>query len=346
MTSKRILFTTLNWGLGHSTRSIPLIRYFKNLGHEIFLASDGPAGMVLRQEFPELPYFELPSYQIYYSDKSFYRHWIRHFPRIIKAIQEEKKRIGALMNQHRFEVIISDNRYGTYDLRSKNILLTHQLYIQLPMPFAELVSGWICHRVNRFDQCWIPDFEGDGNLSGKLSSRSLSIEKYYIGPLSRFTKKTTKPVFDLGIIISGPEPSRSIFQSQVEKRVYQEGLHKTMKIFWVLGKPELQNSDGRDTWKFNHLRSNQMNHFLNQTEILLSRSGYSSIMDYHILDKKAILIPTPNQPEQEYLAGRSVDNPRFHVCDSEMKKLKESIYNLKEVKMEPKPSFKNHIPAL
>lgn len=345
MQAKRILFATLNWGLGHSTRSIPLIRHFINQGHEIILASDGQAGILLRQEFPDLTYYELPSYNITYSEFSFYRHWARRLPHILNAIYQERREIANLVDALEFDVIVSDNRYGVYDPRIKSIFLTHQLSFYLPPPFSSIISTVIRKMIDKFDQCWIPDFEGEVNLTGLLSKGSLNIEKKYIGLLSRFKIEACNPEYDLGIIISGPEPSRTLFQAQIEELAIE--LPPNLKMFWVLGKPgSLDIVDSTRSVVFNHLDSKELGYLLNRTEIVISRSGYSSIMDYILLKKKAVLIPTPNQPEQLYLAKRLKDHSQFYICDPNSIDLESGIEKLRSTNEPIQPEIQNHIPLL
>ncbi|MCB0687170.1 MAG: hypothetical protein KDC53_11610, partial [Saprospiraceae bacterium] len=232
MYAKKVLFATLNWGLGHTTRSIPIIKELQSRGYEIIIASDGIAGLVLQREFPLLPYFELPSYQITYSPHSFYYHWIQQLPKLRQAISIEHKRIAEIVSSNQVDVVISDNRYGVYHPTTKNIFITHQLSFALPFPINKLLSHQIRVMVNRFDQCWIPDYPTQDNLTGLLSTGKIAIEKVFIGPISRFKPQEGERKFDLGVIISGPEPLRTTLQNELLAK-----LDQTWKTFWVLGKP-------------------------------------------------------------------------------------------------------------
>lgn len=317
MSCRKILFATLNWGLGHATRCIPIIQHLLDKGHEVFLASDGASGLLLKQEFPEIPYLSLPSYTIRYPQKTFYHFWIREAVRLNGIIAEERNMIRKWVLQNHFDLIISDNRYGAYHHRTQNIIITHQLSFALPVVAATIVNQTIRSLLNRFDQCWIPDFEGTDNLSGKLSTGALKIEKYFIGPLSRFTKQECHKKYDLGIILSGPEPHRSVFQRQLEEYFKQSPL----RLYWVYGLPGKGKQQTNHTPCYNHLSSQKLNEIVNQTEIVISRAGYSSIMDYYQLSQKAILVPTPNQPEQQYLARRHKDRSLIFVPRQDLKDL-------------------------
>jgi hypothetical protein len=344
MSGKKILVATLNWGLGHSTRCIPLIRALISQGHSVFLASDGMAGRVLKQDFPELPYLELPGYDITYPSRGFYHHWIRQLPGLHRAIAHEQKSIREMMRQYRFEVLISDNRYGVFHPQSQNILITHQLNIPLAPPIARVANRLLQNLVNRFDQCWIPDFPGENNLSGDLSRGRLKIQKQFIGPMSRFVRQESDQRFDLCLVLSGPEPYRTLMQNQLQNLLSTTPL----KLCWILGLP------GETVGKavqfrgevYNHLPSNRLNEILNASALALGRSGYSSIMDYYTLHKKAILIPTPFQPEQQYLARRHRDDHLFFVPKPDLTDLPAGIQRLLNTKVGKGEIVKMSIPSL
>lgn len=343
MKAKKILFATLNWGLGHSSRSIPIIHHYLNEGHEIFLASDGPAGKILQLEFPGLPYFKLPSYQITQDEDSFYWQWTKQIPRIWNAIVSENRVIRKLMHIHHFDVVISDNRYGVRHESAKNYLITHQLTFNLPYPLNIISAKLIRSLVDRFDECWIPDFASRNNLTGELSQGRLKIKKRYLGPVSRFIPEQSPIKYDLGIIISGPEPARSLFQTQLEQ-IFE---NTSQRIYWVLGDPGKENDFSMpDCPKFGHASTMDLNMLLNQTDIVISRSGYSSIMDYLVLGKKAILIPTPNQPEQIYLANRQAIRENFFVPVKDLRNMLEGIRQLKNAKFAGMQKFLPQLPAL
>jgi hypothetical protein len=340
MSCKKILFATLNWGLGHATRCIPIIHHLLDKGHEVFLASDGASGSLLRLEFPVLPYSDLPSYAIRYPQKNFYGFWIREAVRLKEVIQQERKLIKKWVSENHFDVIISDNRYGALHHRTQNIIITHQVSFALPL--ATFINHTIRSLLNRFDQCWIPDFRGDDNLTGKLSQGCLKIEKFFIGPLSRFQKQECPKTFDLGIIISGPEPYRSSFQLQLEEFFRQS----PYRAYWVLGLPGKSIQKRKDLQCYNHLSSEKLNELLNQTQVVISRSGYSSIMDFYHLSQKAIIVPTPNQPEQKYLASRHQNRSSIFVPHQNLSDLLPGLEKMIHHRIEPENIHRMHIPRL
>ncbi|WP_100613442.1 glycosyltransferase [Confluentibacter citreus] len=301
---KRILVAPLNWGLGHATRCIPIINALINFGFEPIIASDGDALALLQKEFPDLFSIELPSYKISYSKRKAYfkLKLFKDTPRILKAIKAEKIVTKHIVEIHGIIGIISDNRLGVYSKKIPSVIITHQLNV---------LSGnttWLStllHKefIKHFDACWVPDVEGDDNLSGKLGHGSVTeIPIKYIGPLSRFLKKDNKTVNKLLVILSGPEPQRTLLG---EKLLDELKKHKE-KVIFVNGNIEDEQTVqvvGNITL-YNFMTTNQLEKTINESELIISRSGYTTIMDLAKLGKKAFFIPTPGQYEQEYLAKR------------------------------------------
>jgi UDP:flavonoid glycosyltransferase YjiC (YdhE family) len=312
---KKILVAPLNWGLGHATRCIPIIDKLIDLGHEVFLASDGLSGILLQQEYPSASYIELPSYHISYPERNFYWHWLKKAPRLSRAIDNEHQLLRHLVRTHAFDMIISDNRYGLYHPDVRSVILTHQINLPLPGAIAPFLNRLIRSLINRFDECWIPDVAPPNNLSGFLSQGDLSIPLRYLGILSRMQKRPLPIKHQVAVILSGPEPLRTQLQKQIENKLSVPNRDVVM----VLGTLDNWQSKiiGR-TKIFTHLSSRDLNQLLNESDIVISRPGYSSLMDYFTLNKKAILIPTPNQPEQAYLAERHRTRPEFYIPKSDL----------------------------
>ncbi|WP_420401045.1 glycosyltransferase family protein [Flagellimonas sp.] len=306
--SKRILVAPLNWGLGHATRCIPIINALLAEGHQPYIASDGVALALLQKEFPNLPVFALPSYNITYAEKgkNFKIKMIWDSPKVIKAMAKEKKAVKKLVKEHGLDGIISDNRMGAYFKKVPSIFITHQLNV---------LSGnttWMSTKahqkvIKKFDACWVPDVMGKPNLTGKLGH--LKKEKFniaYLGPLSRFEKMETEMKYDLMVLLSGPEPQRSF----LEEKILNELQGFEGRVLFVKGKiesdqtrEEIHTQKGVIT-QFNFMQSNELQVALNQSEKVLCRSGYTTVMDLAKLEKKAFFIPTPGQYEQVYLAKR------------------------------------------
>lgn len=301
---KRILVAPLNWGLGHATRCIPIIKALIEQGFEPVLASDGIALNLLQKEFPQLESTELPSYQISYSKKRYFfkLKLIQNTPKIVKAIKAEKKLIADIIEALHIDGIISDNRLGAHNKKLPCVFITHQL---------QVLSGnttWLSTKLHqkifrRFDECWVPDNIGDMNLSGKLGHDQINeLPIKYIGPLSRFEKKDTEPIYDIMVLLSGPEPQRTFLETKLLKKLCQfEG-----NVLFVKGQieNEQQISEQKHITNYNFMMSGELGDAINKSKLVISRSGYTTVMDLAKLSKKAFFIPTPGQFEQEYLAKR------------------------------------------
>ncbi len=304
---KQILVAPLNWGLGHATRCIPIINALITNGFQPVLASDGIALTLLQKEFPNLSSIELPSYNIKYAKKG------KHFklkllwdsPKMIKAIKNEKKAIKHIVENQNITGIISDNRLGVFSKKVPSVFITHQLNV---------LSGnttWFSTKIHKkfvekFDICWVPDTNNKLNLSGKLGhSDVFKTPITYIGPLSRFEKKNLKIVNKILVLLSGPEPQRTLLEdilfkalkNYTGKVVFVKGIMEKKQSIQVIGSMSV----------YNFMMSDLLEKTINESELIISRSGYTTIMDLAKLNKKAFFIPTPGQFEQKYLAKRFTD---------------------------------------
>ncbi|MGB1307905.1 MAG: glycosyltransferase [Oceanihabitans sp.] len=304
MLKKRILVAPLNWGLGHATRCIPIINALLDNNFEPILASDGEALALLKKEFPKLVTIELPSYNIKYSKKGWLLKWklLARLPHIRKTILKERKQIPKIIETFKICGIISDNRFGVYSKTVPSVYITHQL--QVLSGFTTFISSAM-HQycMSKFTECWVPDIAGNNNLSGKLSRKSTnSIPIKYIGFLSRFKKTDSPFLADLLVLLSGPEPQRTI----LEKQVLQALKAYKGKVVFVKGVVEqLQTITKKENITlYNYMTTAQLESTINGCNVVLSRSGYTTIMDLVKLEKKAFFVPTPGQQEQEYLAKR------------------------------------------
>ncbi len=304
-----ILFCPLNWGLGHATRIVPLINKSIEEGHKILIGANGAAFSFLQQEFPNIECIKLKGYNVTYWPKPFFvLGLLLQMPLFYFSIFIERFRINRIVKQKNITKIVSDNRYGLHSCKTKNIIITHQLFIKMPkaLKVFESVTHFITRRLlQKFDECWVPDYaDQERSLSGELShGKYIWNSIKYIGPLSRFhnyiadTNGESYP--DVLIIVSGPEPQRTIFEKEMEVRFDDSG----KSVLMVCGKPQLNEEiyDG-NIIKVNHLSTEEMFLHIKNCKQIISRSGYSSIMDLHVLNRQAELIPTPGQSEQEYLA--------------------------------------------
>ncbi len=302
--SKNILVAPLNWGLGHTTRCIPIIKNLEQNGFTPILASDGSALDLLKKEFPHLKSLELPSYNIEYAKKGEDFKWklIKNSPKTLNAILSEKKLTKQWVSEFDLCGIISDNRLGVRSKKIPSVFITHQLTV-LSGKTTWISSKMHQHFIKKFQECWIPDFEEKPNLTGKLGHlKNTSLNLNYIGPLSRFEKKEIPIIYDLMVILSGPEPQRTMLE-EILKNEIPRFVGNVVFIKGILEK-EQKKERIKNTTYYNFMTSEELEKTFNESQIVLCRSGYTTIMDLAKLQKKAFFIPTPGQFEQEYLAKK------------------------------------------
>ncbi|MFV5687732.1 glycosyltransferase [Flavobacterium sp. ZT3R25] len=302
--NKTILIAPLNWGLGHATRCIPIIKALQDNNYIPIIASDGIALELLRKEFPYLKILELPSYEIEYSKngKNFKWKLLQNCPKMIEAIWSEKKLVKKWIKKYSIEGVISDNRLGVFSKKVPSVFMTHQLNVMTGN------TTWITsmlhqHIIKKYTECWIPDLEATPNLTGKLGHiKKANFVTKYIGPLSRLHKRETPKKYDLMVILSGPEPQRGMLEDKLKTEVLKYN-GNVVFIKGIIEKDQIKEQIENITY-YNFMNTRQLEQTFNESETVLCRSGYTTIMDLAKLDKKAFFIPTPGQYEQEYLAKK------------------------------------------
>ena len=305
----KTLICPLNWGLGHATRCVPVIRQLLAEGHETVVVSDGYPLEFLRQEFPTLRFIEYPSYPVYYAaGKSQVGAMIFNIPAILKGILNEHTWLRNLLQTEHFDQVISDNRFGMWNKQVYSIYITHQLMVKMPKslkslePLVHLIHKFF---IDRYDECRIPDVEEKNGLSGDLSHKyPLPLHATFIGPLSRFRGMESylpDTRYKVVAVISGVEPQRTLFEKSLIDRFKNAG-HTTLI---VAGMPQSEKTvkQTNNITLVSHLPDSELASVLLGATKIISRSGYSTIMDLKALNclHKAELIPTPGQTEQEYL---------------------------------------------
>lgn len=302
----RILVAPLDWGLGHTTRCIPVIRALLQHDAEVIIAGNKIQEKVLSAEFPHCKFLFLQGYGVTYSTtgKGFFWKMIQQFPRIASTIKRENSWLKELLIRERIDGIISDNRFGLYTSKIPSVFITHQLRIQTGLgQLADDMAQRVNYRyINRFNQVWVPDFNGTQNLAGVLSHPSSmpATNVAYVGPLTRMGHRSSvNEGRGILFIFSGPEPQRSFF----EQKVFAQLKDIKQKVTVIRGKPLQEDLPLiADAVIYNHLPGNEMEAVMRSAALIVCRSGYSSVMDINALELKSILIPTPGQTEQEYLA--------------------------------------------
>jgi hypothetical protein len=358
MAQKNILVAPLNWGLGHATRCIPLIRELQRQGATVILAADGAALDLLQREFPDLESHALPAYNIRYPFKSMVLSMALQMPKILRGCLGEYFWLKKFLKTRAVDAVISDNRFGFFSRQVRSVFITHQVQILVPNRFLQRVVNWVNHFfIRRFDACWIPDFEHpkqnlagdlahfDANIVGVTSSHTdnKKLKIKYLGALSRMKNYPIEKKYDLAFVLSGPEPQRSFLEVKIwdEMIIWAENelalqipsqvlgqstpSVKKLKILFVRGaKPQLNPSAKRstigrivqydkylDVELHDLLSSDILNQKMLESQLIICRSGYSSLMDLWQLGVPAVLIPTDGQTEQEYLAEKLHREGRF-----------------------------------
>lgn len=299
-TSKKVLVAPLDWGLGHATRCVPVINEFLKQGCEVQIASNGSALVLLKEEFPKLKFYVIESYGVKYGGiLPFMVKIIIQIPKILRVISKEHNQIEKIVEQEKIDIIISDNRYGCWSGKTRNVFISHQLTLLTPV-FSSFVNSKHKRLIEKFSVCWVPDEEGAESLAGELAINS-NLKPRYIGLLSRMKWSESQIRYEIMVILSGPEPQRSIFEGIMMKELKSSN-KKCLVVRGLPGQSERTESD--NCTYISHLNAQEINNAILESELIISRSGYSTIMDLAHLGKRAIFVPTPGQPEQEYLAEK------------------------------------------
>jgi uncharacterized protein (TIGR00661 family) len=307
-TKKKILICPMDWGLGHATRMVPVIEIFRKKNAEVILGADNRPYEFLKKRFPGLEVIRFPGYIPHYPAKgSMALKMISEMPDMLRFADKAHDLLEKFVKERNIDLVISDNRYELWSKRVKTVFITHQLNVQTPK-YGRMANSALRQVIYSFirkhNELWIPDFEGAENLSGKLSHvKKFPLDNYhFIGPLSRFQFVEPRPVHkktDLLIMMSGPEPQRTILEVKLKDQAFQTGLNTVI----LQGRPEDDHYEHFGNVEiFSHLPDEVMAGYIHAAKMVISRPGYTTLMDLAYFGKKAIFIPTPGQTEQKYLA--------------------------------------------
>ncbi|PLX07939.1 MAG: glycosyltransferase [Marinilabiliales bacterium] len=323
----------MDWGLGHATRIVPIIDILISQGANIIIAADNSPLEFLKLRFPKCIFITLKGYETKYpKGDNMALKLAMQFPSMIKAAKKAKIQLEEIIEKHKIDVVISDNRYELSTENAYSIFITHQLNIQakgIQSAFKPLINLIINGYIKKYNELWIPDFKGDENLSGILSHEiKPPIDNFFfIGPLSRFSTFELQEVpkkYDIMAILSGPEPQRSIFEKLLEKELLNSGLKSIM----LSAKPNLNKQENiKNILKVSHLPDKEFAQTIMESELIISRPGYSTIMDLVHFGKRAIFIPTPGQTEQEYLSEDLMKNNYYYYQKQDRLDLKTAFGN-------------------
>jgi UDP:flavonoid glycosyltransferase YjiC (YdhE family) len=301
---------------------VPVIRLLKEQGHEVILAADERPLAFLREQFPELRILTFPGYRVSYpAGNNFAIHLIRQFPGLLRQTWREHRAVKEMIRENQIDVVISDNRIGLWSGKAYSIYVTHQLNIKAPKGFHRLEPLFrLIHRmiIRKYDECWIPDLPGTDNLSGGLSHHySLPANTHYVGLLSRFSDREyfqsareDSPGPDMLVMLSGPEPQRSILEEMILRDLDKEEDREVIVLRGLPGQQKFFKRIGKHS-VYNHLDNKEITALIRNAGTIVCRSGYSTLMDLAVLGRSAVLVATPGQTEQEYLAVYLKENGRF-----------------------------------
>ena len=304
------MIAPLDWGIGHAARCIPVIRAFLDKNVRVFIAACGGGEKLLRENFPDLVFLPTQSYDVSYSATgNMTKVMVLQAPKIIYRIWKEHVWIKNVIRQYAIDIVVSDNRYGLFCADAKTIFLTHQLQVKAPARWIEnILYGMVKYFVKKYDYCWVVDNKTAPCLGGELSHPRKKLPKNvtYVGILSRF-HAWNKPVVkkkenQLLVLLSGPEPNRTLLERKLVSVLAGIG-HDVVFVRGCLGHREVPYKCSNIRF-YNHLPSQDLAAVIMESEYIICRSGYSTLMDLASLGSTAslLLVPTPGQTEQEYLA--------------------------------------------
>lgn len=329
------IYAILNWGLGHATRSVPIIRELINRNYLVHLASSGDAMTYLEKQFPTLPTLTLPDYNVRYPTRFMSMNAMSFASSMLMAIHKENKLLNRYAAEHRIERIFSDNRYGAYLTGGKNYFIGHQLKIRIGNTISSRGVNFIQKQfLKHFNHILIPDFRQIPNLSGELSRPDELKNISFLGPLTSYHKPRQKPMkYRWTCILSGIEPQRT----RLEKTLFNFLAENKIPAAIITGKEKSAISSGKSVKVFPLLSSDEVQEIVEESEYLCMRSGYSSIMDLCIWRKPALLIPTPGQTEQIYLAEYL--NYTFNLSVIKQDDIKPEVFKKAPHKTEALPCY-------
>ncbi len=308
MLKKRIFVSPLNWGLGHASRCVPIINELLRIGADPIIGADGSAAIFLKEIFPDLQFVTMPDCNVHYKYNSMLLNIGLQLPSLIKLLNQERKIIKQIVKEYKIQGIISDNRYGIAHAGIPSVFIGHQLDIKIPgLLISKAVNYQNRQMLAKFDSVWVPDYDSPDNLSGELSKGFKHRDLRFIGPLSRLNTETA-PLKDYQVvaILSGPEPQRTNFEKLLTTQLIKLEI-PSLLVRGILKKGN-DEQHGHLVIK-NFADENEIAALIKGSELFISRSGYSSIMDLaKMKSNHLLLVPTPGQTEQEYFAKRFSEN--------------------------------------
>ena len=303
-----VFIAVLNMGLGHVTRSLPLIQFLLEKDWRVVLGSSGRSLVFLKKEVPSALFVDLPDYNLRYSARGVrLGGLLPQIPGFLHAIVNEHQITEQTVLSYKLQAVISDHRYGCYSQTVPSFFISHQLRFAAPTglrPF-EIFGFWFNRWFHKkYQAVIVPDVfqKKEGLISGRLSRVNARPDYHFCGILSSIGQQEQTADIDLLVSISGPEPQRTIFEQKILSQIKNIPGKKIV----VLGKPEIDTIESSVPGLsiYSHLSRREMQEYFNRSQLIVTRSGYSTLMELVELRKKALLIPTPGQTEQLLLAHR------------------------------------------
>lgn len=331
----KIIYGICSWGLGHATRSLPIIRKLIQEDNELTIISNGRSLQLLRKELGEnLEYIDIPDYPMLLSENSrqFMAKSMIYWPKFIARLHYGLDKLTKILEHKKYDRIISDGRYEIYNRKIPSFFISHQMRIMNPLRISMFETGSEIFNMfffKRYAGVIVPDYKQD-NLSGDLSHNLKKIDEnkiHYVGVLSDFKKRKLSKDIDYLISISGPEPQRTVLENKLLSQIDQlKG-----NIVITLGKTEEKEKLNQENIKtYSFLSKEKREEYLNRAKLVISRSGYSTIMDLAVTGTKALMIPTPGQIEQEYLGQYHNKKNTFYTVDQNKIDLKTDVEKSKK----------------
>ncbi|HEX7341752.1 MAG TPA: glycosyltransferase [Rhodanobacteraceae bacterium] len=326
--ARRILFAIHDWGLGHASRSLLLIRALLERGDEVAIVSAPGGGWQLLQselgdacrfiecrDIPK-PFSRWPA--------MFYIRMSLATPLVLARFRQEHRFTEKLVVRDHYDCVVSDSRFGMWSQAVPSYCILHslrQIIPGRPRQLERLVEFGQRNLTRGFTRILIPDTDVDRGLSGDLGhDPALSWGNgrlRYIGPLSGIPHIEGERDIDCFFSISGIEPQRTLMTSKVLAALPKLG----GRIVVTLGRPERAGECRRigNATVHGYLDRKAQAEMLNRARLVMTRSGYTTLMELAELGSRALFVPTPGQSEQEYLARFHHDNG--HVWSTTQSKL-------------------------
>ena len=314
-TDKRphLLVTVLDWGIGHATRTLPLIEHAVRQGWHVHVASKGTALAWLTSHLSSesITFHRKPGPDIKYAKRGNLLRIAGQVPAFLAHVEIERKWAAEFALGHHIDAILSDNCYGCAVPGTPSILMSHQLQLPVPKGLEGAARQVVARWARGFDEVWVPDTEpGKGSLSGSLAVADIHPQIRYIGVLSRlarFARPNPEVTWERLGMVSGVEPHRTLMENAL--RAWMQTTERPCLL--VAGKPGGGISVEGNVTTWCDPTDAELASALQSAKTVVCRSGYSSQLDLAALHANAILVPTPGQPEQEQLAQLWADRFGF-----------------------------------